>query len=155
LGDLSASPKLGLGYLLHHESHDWRLRRLWHTSRDGSTNASGRLPPRPSRALTSINAARNHDFTPHRDAEAPRKQAFTHTTTLLQQQRYGQPLTWGLRHTTNPSPLPRLSLGNQRTQVNNAVHRHVGLQGTMTSPHGIQRPQDSQHTTPTCINREV
>jgi hypothetical protein len=46
--------------------------------------------PRPSRALTLINAARNYDVTPHRDADAPRKQAFTHTPTLLQQLRYGR-----------------------------------------------------------------
>jgi hypothetical protein len=39
-------------------------------------NASGRLPPRPSRALTSINAAGNHDVTSSKDDEAPCKQAF-------------------------------------------------------------------------------
>jgi predicted transglutaminase-like cysteine proteinase len=71
--------------------------------RDGSSNASGRLAPRPSRALTSINAASNHDVTQHSDADAPCKQAFTHTMALLQQLRYGQPLPRGLGHTTNPS----------------------------------------------------
>jgi hypothetical protein len=53
-------------------------------------NASGRLLTHRSRALTSINTTRNHDVTSHRDANAPRKQAFTHNTTLLQQLRYGR-----------------------------------------------------------------
>jgi hypothetical protein len=106
--------------------------------RDGSSNASGRLAPRPSRALTSINAASNHDVTQHSDADAPRKQAFTHTTTLLQQLRYGQPLPGGSSIRPTPRPLTWLSAGNQRAQVNNAVHCHVGLQNAKTSPLGIR-----------------
>jgi hypothetical protein len=43
----------------------------------GSSNTSGRLPPRASKALASINAARNHDIIPRKDADAPHKQAFS------------------------------------------------------------------------------
>jgi hypothetical protein len=104
-GAISVSPDagFGLGYLLHLESCGRPLHRLWHMSRDGSSNASKRLPLRPSRALISINAVRNHDVTPHRDADAPRKQAFTHTMVLLQQLRYGQPLPRELGRMANPS----------------------------------------------------
>jgi hypothetical protein len=36
-GDFSASPELDLGHLLHRESRERSLRRVWHTSRDGTT----------------------------------------------------------------------------------------------------------------------
>jgi hypothetical protein len=75
--EFSASLELGLGHLLHRESRGRPLRRLWHTSRDGSSNTSERLPPRSSRALTSINVAGNHDVIPRKDADAPHKQAFS------------------------------------------------------------------------------
>jgi hypothetical protein len=106
-GKFSASPELGLGHLHRRDSHGQPLHRLWHTSRDGSSNTSGRLPPRTSRALTSTNAVRNHDVTPRKDDDAPRKQAFypyrsaVTTTTIwaspaLGARAYGQPLVLGL-----------------------------------------------------------
>jgi hypothetical protein len=126
--------------------------------RDGSTNASERLPPHPSRALTLINATRNHDVTQHRDADTPRKQAFTHTTTLLQQLRYVQPLPWGLGRTVNPSAyastLSRKSTGNQRASQQ-CIASSYQSQDAKTSPLGIRRPPASQHTSPRCINRAV
>jgi hypothetical protein len=73
----SASPELGLDHLLHHESRGRPLRRLWHTSRDGSSNSSGRVPPRPSRALTLINATENLNVIPRKDVDGPRNQAFS------------------------------------------------------------------------------
>jgi hypothetical protein len=68
-----------------------------------SSNTSGRLPPRLSKALTSIKAARNLDIIPRKDADAPRKQAFspypdavTTTTVWVASppgaRAYGQPL---------------------------------------------------------------
>ena len=82
---------------------DGHSAKLWHTSRDGSSNTSGRLPPRPSGAPTSISATGNLDVIPRKDADAPRKQAFSLTPALLQQLHNGQPLPWGLGCTDNPS----------------------------------------------------
>jgi hypothetical protein len=65
-GDFSASPELGLGHLLHHESRDGHSADCG--TRQGTTqpNVSRRLPPRPSGTLTSINAIGNHSVTPSR-----------------------------------------------------------------------------------------
>jgi hypothetical protein len=78
--------------------------------------------------LISINTAGNLDVIPCKDADAPRKQPLAHTPALL-----GSLSLEGSVVRITPWPLPWLSTGNRRTQVNNTVHRHVGLQGTNTS----------------------
>jgi hypothetical protein len=57
--------------------------------RKNMTVSSGRLPPRPSLALSSISAP---NITQHRGIDASSKQTFTHTEALLQPLRYGHPL---------------------------------------------------------------
>jgi hypothetical protein len=52
----------------------------------------------------------------------------------------GDPSPKGSGVRPTPRPLPRLLVGNQRTQVNNVVHHHVGLQDTKTTPLRIRRP---------------
>jgi hypothetical protein len=82
---------------------DGHSAKLCHTSRDGSSNTSGRLSPRPSGAPTSISVAGNLDVIPRKDADTPCKQAFSPYPVLLQQLRNGQLLPWGLGRTDNPS----------------------------------------------------
>jgi hypothetical protein len=91
-----------VGVQLHHESRGRPLRRLWHTSRDGSTDASGRLPPRPSRALASINAARNHDVTPYRDVDDLVSRLYPYPGDVTTTTVWTTPL-WGLGRTAIPS----------------------------------------------------
>jgi hypothetical protein len=131
------------------------LHQLWHTSRDGSSNASGRLPPRPRRALTSINVARNHDVTTSKDDDAPHKQAFTHTEALLQQLRYGHPLPWGLERMANPSASGSTLSGKTAgpSQQRSALSCHP--QDAETSPLETRRPRVQQCASPRRINRAV
>ena len=90
-GDFSASPDDEFGLRLNSLSHpssvlancsaanpmDDYSAKLWRTSRDRSYNTSGRLPPRPSEAPTSICAAGNLDVILPKNADVPRKQAFS------------------------------------------------------------------------------
>jgi hypothetical protein len=53
---------------------------------------------------------------------------------MLQQLRYGRPLSEGSGVRPSPRPLHWLSTGNKRTQVNNAVHRHVAYKTPRQPP---------------------
>jgi hypothetical protein len=77
--------------------------KLWRTSRDGSSNTSGRLPPRSSRAPTSISAAENLDIILRMDANAPRKQAFSAYLGVVTTTMASTTSPRGLGRTNNPS----------------------------------------------------
>jgi hypothetical protein len=85
----------------------------------------------------------------------PISRAFTHTESLLQQLRYGQPLPWGLGRTTNPSAsasaLSRKSASTSQQRSAPSCHS----QDAKIYPLGIRRPPAQQHTSPRCINRAV
>jgi hypothetical protein len=102
-GEFCASPELGLGHLIHRESRGWPLHQLWHTSRDGSFNTSGRLSPRPSMALTSINAIGNHNIITRKDDDAPISRRFTHIEPCYNNYDMGIPFSEGLGRMDNPS----------------------------------------------------
>jgi hypothetical protein len=82
-GTNSASPEPGLGCLLPCESRRKPLRRLWHTSlnpREGSVMTSGRLPSRPSSALSSIFVTEDvPNVTRYSGTLTPLKQLFSYT----------------------------------------------------------------------------
>jgi hypothetical protein len=104
-----------------------------HSANYGAHQGMVRLTPREdfhldrAGALISISTSGNLDIILCQDADAPRMQPLAHTPTLLQQLRHGQPLPWGLGHMDNPRYVPPLSTENQQAQVNNTIHRHVGL----------------------------
>jgi hypothetical protein len=110
---------------------DGHSAKLWHTSRDGSSNTSRRLLPRSSRVLTSISAAGNLGVVPRKDADAPRKKPLAHTRALLQQLWNGQPLHRGLGCTNSPS-VSALALSGKPTDASQQhsapSHRLAGRQ---------------------------
>jgi hypothetical protein len=83
----------------------------------------------------------------------PVSRLFTHTKALLQQLQYGQPLLWGLGHTTNPSALALTRKLANTSQQCSTLSCHS--QDAKTSPLGIRWPPAQQHTSPRCINRAV
>jgi hypothetical protein len=116
-GDFSTSPDVKFGPWENSSPHsssasatyyaanpaDCHSARLWRTSRDGSTNASGRLPPRPSRSSDLDKRSRESRCHSCQDADAPRKQPLAHTPVLLQQLHHGLPLPRWIRRTDDPS----------------------------------------------------
>jgi hypothetical protein len=83
---------------------------------------------------------RNHNVTRHRDADTPRKQAFTHTEALLQQLQYVQPLhcartydqPLGLGHGSQQEICKHKST-TQYTTMSLTGHQDISLGNTTTS----------------------
>jgi hypothetical protein len=133
---------------------DGHYAKLWHTSRDGSSNTLGGLLPHPSGALTSISAIGNLDVIPRKDVDERRKRAFSPYPGIVTTTTVWAASPPGARaYGQTRRPRPRLSAGNQLALVNNAVHRHVGRQGARTSLLRIQPRRASLRISPSCINR--
>jgi hypothetical protein len=81
--------------------------RLWRTSGDGSSSTSGRLPPRPSGALTLIRAAGNLNVIPCKDTDASRKQLLAIPRRCYTNYGMGSLYLEGSGIQTTPQTLPR------------------------------------------------
>jgi hypothetical protein len=102
-GTVYVSPELGLGYLLHHESHGRPLLRLWCTSggfshRLRKTSASPELG-----SNLDMHSKGNPNVIKYRSASASRKRLFSITKSCYNHYGMGNPFPGGLGRVDVPS----------------------------------------------------